>query len=166
MEARKQQGQGTEAAWAPRRAGSFTTTITVDRPPEAVFAAVLDVRAWWSGRIEGKAAAVGDVFTYRYEDLHRSTQRVAELVPGRRVVWHVTDARLSFVEDQAEWAGTDLVFEIVPRGRQTELRFTHDGLLPTCQCFQACSGGWRFLVQESLRSLLTTGRGVPFKKAG
>ncbi len=160
---RREPKEAGKAGWAPRP-GSFTTSITVDRSPEAVFAALQDVRGWWSGQIDGKADAVGDVFTYRYERLHRSTQQVTELVPGRRVVWHVTDARLTFVDAQEEWTGTDLVFEIVRKGSVTELRFTHDGLLPACQCYQACSGGWRFLIQESLKGLLTTGRGVPFKK--
>jgi hypothetical protein len=70
---------------------SFAATFTVDQTPDAVFAAIVDVRSWWTGDIDGAAEQLGDEFTYRYEDEHRSTQQVMELVPGRRVAWRVVD---------------------------------------------------------------------------
>ena len=42
---------------------SFTTTITVDQNPSDVFAAICDVRAWWSQEIAGRAERVGDTFS-------------------------------------------------------------------------------------------------------
>ena len=80
----------------------FTTTLLVDQSPDAVFAAIKDVRSWWEGDIEGSAEAVGDEFTYRYQDLHFSRQRVTEVVPGRRIVWRVVEATLTFLEDPSE----------------------------------------------------------------
>ena len=132
----------------------FTTTFTVDQSPEAVFAAINDVRRWWTGDITGGTDQLGDEFTYSYEDVHRSTQRVMELVPGRRVVWLVTDAHLGFTEDPGEWKGTEIVFDITPAGRGTELRFTHAGLAPAFECFEACSSAWGSYVNGSLRSLI------------
>ena len=82
-------------------------------------------------------------------------------------MWHVVDARLTFVEDQTEWNGTDVVFEIAPKGDKTELRFTHAGLVPSVECYDGCSGAWGFYVNESLRSLrslITTGKGQPNEK--
>src|ERR1022692_1654927 len=55
----------------------------------------------------------------------KSTQQVTEFVPGKKVVWHVTDAELTFVKDKTEWIGTDIVFEIARKDGKTELRFTH-----------------------------------------
>ncbi|WP_246412626.1 hypothetical protein [Amycolatopsis dendrobii] len=43
---------------------SFTTELTVDRTPEEVFAAVTDVRGWFSKTITGTATAVGDAFSF------------------------------------------------------------------------------------------------------
>jgi hypothetical protein len=82
-------------------------------------------------------------------------------VPGKRIVWHVTDAFLSFVEDKTEWNGTDIVFDIAKKGDKTEVRFTHVGLVPKCECYGGCSGAWSFYINESLQSFLTTGRGAP-----
>jgi hypothetical protein len=117
----------------------FTASFTVDRSPGEVFAAINDVRGWWTGDIDGPTAAVGDEFTYRYEDVHRSTQRVTELVPGRRVVWLVTDAHLSFTDDPAEWTGTQVVFDIRATDTGTEVRFQHVGLSPDVDCYESCS---------------------------
>jgi uncharacterized protein YndB with AHSA1/START domain len=141
----------------------FTASFTVDQSPEEVFNAINDVRAWWSGEIDGRTDQLGAEFTYRYKDVHRSTQKITELVPGKRVVWHVAEASLNFVKDKDEWNGTDIVFEITATQGKTELRFTHVGLVPAFECYGGCSGAWGFYVGESLRSLITTGKGVTFR---
>ncbi len=142
----------------------YTTSFVVDQSPEQVFAAINNVCGWWSGDIEGRTDELGTAFTYRYEDIHRSTQKITEWVPGKKVVWRVLDARISFVKDKAEWNGTDIVFEIARKGEKTELRFTHIGLLPAIECYGKCSGAWGFYINESLRSLITTGKGDPNDK--
>ena len=136
---------------------NFTTAFTVDQTPEAAFAAINNVRGWWSGEIEGDTDKLGDEFTYRYEDVHRSTHKITEFVPDSKIVWHTTDSQISFVKNKTEWTGTDIVFEIARKGDQTELRFTHVGLVPAIQCYGECSGAWGFYINENLHSLITTG---------
>ena len=138
---------------------SFATSFVVDQTPAEVYAAIANVRGWWTGDIEGSADHLGDEFAYRYGDIHYSRQRVTESVPGERIVWHVVDAKLTFTEDPAEWVGTDITFDIARTGDQTEVRFTHVGLVPDFECFTDCSGGWNFFVNGSLRRLVTTGEG-------
>ena len=142
----------------------LTIAFTVDAAPEEAFAAVNDVRGWWSGNIEGSTDELGAEFTYRYQDVHRSTQRITELVPGKRVAWHVVDGYLAFVEDKAEWTGTDITFDIAPQGAGTEVRFTHVGLVPAGECFESCASAWHFYVGTSLRNRISTGRGEPNEK--
>jgi hypothetical protein len=145
-------------------AKDYNTSFTVDQSPEQVFDAINNVRGWWSGEIDGPTDNLGAEFTYRYQDLHRSTQKITELVRGKKVVWRVLDAKLNFVKDKDEWNGTDIVFEIARKGDKTELRFTHVGLAPAIECYGKCAGAWGFYINESLRSLITTGRGDPNEK--
>jgi hypothetical protein len=79
----------------------------------------------------------------------------------RQVVWHVSDSQINFVKDKSEWKGTDIVFEISKKDGKTALRFTHVGLVPAIECYGDCSGAWGFLINESLRSLITAGKGQP-----
>lgn len=140
---------------------NFTTSFFVDQTPEEAFAAITNVRGWWSGEIDGSTDRLGEEFSYRYQDIHYSKQKIAELVPGKRVVWHVSDAYLSFSDDPAEWTGTELSFDLARKGEQTEVRFTHLGLVPESDCFDSCSSAWGFYINDSLRRLITTGEGQP-----
>jgi uncharacterized protein YndB with AHSA1/START domain len=158
--ANRRSGRPTKAPEA------FSTSFTVSRSPQEVFDAINDVRAWWSGEIEGSTDRLGAEFTYRYKEFHSSTQRITELVPGKRVVWHVVDARLAFVKNKTEWNGTDIVFEIDRKGDGTEVRFTHVGLVPRFQCYGDCASAWGFFVNESLRKLIETGKGLPNPEEG
>jgi hypothetical protein len=80
------------------------------------------------------------------------------------MVWLVLSAKLTFAENQSEWKGTEVVFEVSLKGKKTEVRFTHRGLVPALDCFDACSKGWTYYIQDSLRGLIMTGRGKPEKK--
>lgn len=110
----------------------FSTTFAVDRTPETVFDAVRDVRGWWSRTLTGRSEKPGDVFTYEVPGIHRATIEVTEVIPCERVVWRVLD-----------------------------VRFTHVGLTPAFECFDACRKGWSFYIGTSLHDLIATGTGHP-----
>jgi hypothetical protein len=143
---------------------NYTTSFTVDQSPEEVFAAVNNVRGWWSEEIDGSTDTLGAEFTFHQKDFHRSTQKITELAPGKKVVWHVLDSHINYVKDKTEWKGTDIVFEMTKKDDKTELRFTHAGLVPVFECYGDCSDAWGFYINDSLRSLITTGKGSPNRK--
>jgi len=140
---------------------NFSTAFVVDQTPEEAFAAITNVARWWSGEIEGNTDELDAEFTYRYQDIHYSKQRITELVPDRKVTWLVLDAYLKFTQDPAEWIGTEVTFEVTREGDKTQVRFAHVGLVPEVECFEACSSAWSFYVNGSLKRLITTGKGEP-----
>ena len=143
---------------------NYSTTFVVDQTPEGTFAAITNIRGWWSGQIEGRTDQLGAEFTYRYQDIHYSKQRITELVQGQKVMWHVLEAYLNFTEDPDEWVGTDITFEVTRKGDQAEVSFSHLGLVPEFECFDKCSNAWGFYINSSLRNLITTGQGAPNPK--
>jgi Activator of Hsp90 ATPase homolog 1-like protein len=140
---------------------NYTTSFTVDQSPEEVFAAISNVRGWWSQAIEGSTDKLGAEFKYHYQDVHRCTFKITEFVPGKKVVWHVLDNYFNFIKDKSEWKGTDVVFEIAKKGDKTEVHFTHVGLVPAYECYGICSDAWGSYITGSLRDLITTGKGQP-----
>jgi len=142
----------------------YTAAFTVDASPGHVSAAVRDIRGWWSETIEGDTTALGDVFTYEVPGVHRCTMTLTELIQDERVVWHVSDSWLGFVDgDAAEWDDTAMVFDIEETETGTRVRFTHVGLAPQVECFDMCSSAWGTYI-ASLRSLIATGVGSPIRR--
>ena len=145
-------------------ATNFTTTILVNQSPKEVFDAVNNVRGWWQGKIEGSTEKLNDEFTYRMEEIHFSKQKLVEVIPNKKVVWLVTDSNLNFVINKSEWTETKISFEISENENKsdkykTQLRFTHVGLVPKIECYGGCSNAWSQLIEKSLFSLITTGKG-------
>jgi hypothetical protein len=140
---------------------NYTASFTVDQTPDEAFEAINNVRGWWSKEIEGDTDRPGAEFKYHYQNVHRCTLKITEFVPGKRVVWHVVDNYFNFVEDQDEWVGTDVVFEITRQGDKTEVHFTHVGLVPAYECYGICSDAWGLYITRSLRDLIATGKGQP-----
>jgi hypothetical protein len=139
----------------------YTTTFSVEQSPEEIYKAVNNVKGWWEGEIEGPTDKVGDVFTYSYMGFHRSRQKVTELIPGKKVSWLVIEGGPRFTKDKTEWKGTRIIFDIAKKGNKTEVRFTHQGLVPRLECYDSCTDAWGPLIRDSLRSLIMKGKDRP-----
>ncbi len=144
----------------------FSTTISVDQTPAEVFNAVNNVRAWWSEEIEGGTKNLNDEFLYHYKDVHICKMKLVEVIPNKKVVWLVMDNHFSFTSDKSEWVNTKIIFEISEKDGKTQLRFTHEGLVPEYECYQVCFDAWTSYIQGSLKNLIVTGKGKPNGKEG
>jgi len=142
----------------------FTTTLVVDQSPEQVFNAIINPRAWWSEEIEGGTSRINDIFTYHYEDVHLCKVKLIDVVRDKKVVWKIVDNHFNFTNDKTEWIDTKVSFEISRSGDKTQLVFTHIGLVPEYECYDACQQGWTHYIQNSLKNLIQTGKGLPNAK--
>jgi hypothetical protein len=139
----------------------FNTSFSVDQPAAEVFDAVNNVRGWWSERIDGVTDQLDQEFTYQRKELHKCTMKIVEYVPDKKVVWLVLDNYFSFTQDQSEWIGTRIEFEVSGADGKTLLSFTHRGLVPGYECYNICFDAWTFYINESLKDLVTKGAGQP-----
>lgn len=137
---------------------SFSMDIAVDVSPEVVVRAIIDVPKWWTKDFEGSNGQAGDEFVICHPGSHYSKQRVVEIIPGKKVVWLVTESALDWLAgDKHEWTDTKMVFEIVGKDRMTEVHFTHEGLVPEKECYARCAEGWTLVVKEQLFRYITEG---------
>jgi hypothetical protein len=137
----------------------FSLTFQVDKSPQEVFNIALNVRGWWQGiyeeDIKGKFDKPGDEFIFRAGGgAHYSKQRLIEMIPDQRIAWVVTESKLSFLDKTDEWNGTKIIFDISRVGNKTQVTFTHEGLTPEIECYDACSEGWSRYMHEKFLGLI------------
>lgn len=142
----------------------FNTTFSVDQTSNAVFNAINNVRGWWSENIEGDTDQLNDEFIYQVKDLHKCTMKLIEIIPDKKVVWLVLDNYFNFTDDKTEWTNTTIEFEISEKENMTQVHFTHWGLVPEYECYNICFDAWSSYINNSLRSLIVTGKGQPNPK--
>ena len=140
---------------------NYHTSIMVDASAHEAFESINNVTQWWTENLEGSSRNLNDEFSVRFGDVHYSRQRLVEVVPGKKVVWLVTDSKLNFLKDKQEWNNTIISFEISTLNGKTKIDFTHEGLNPGIECYDACSNAWSQYIQQSLLKLVTTGKGQP-----
>ena len=142
----------------------YQIALTVNATADEAFNCINRVSDWWTENLEGNTRQLNDEFTVRFEDVHYSRQRLVEFIPNQRVVWLVTDSNLSWLADKHEWTNTKISFDISNKDNKTHILFTHIGLVPEIECYTDCSNAWSQFIQQSLLSLINTGKGYPDKK--
>jgi len=133
----------------------FRATATFVAAPDAVFSALTDIDSltgWWTPAAGG--AAAGDTLRFLFGD-SELVVRVGEALRPSRVRWDVLACG-----PVPDWVGTVIVFEVVPEGSGTELRFRHEGLQPGLECFGECQAGWTYYL-ASLVGYVDEGAGTP-----
>jgi uncharacterized protein YndB with AHSA1/START domain len=148
------------------KTSDFTLTLLVDQSPKEVFNAIKNVRGWWSGlyseEFEGRTDKLNEEFTFRAgEGAHYSKQKLIEIIPDKKFVWLVTDSNLTFLENKTEWTGTKIIFEISKKGNKTQIRFTHEGLVPEVKCYDSCAPAWAQYLKEKLRNVISKDKKAP-----
>lgn len=137
----------------------FTVTLSSIKTPTGIYQTLLNVRSWWSGLYDeefiGNSEKINDVFTFKAGGgAHYTEQKLVELMPNKKIVWLITKANLTFLENTKEWVGTKLIFEISEKGEKNEVKFIHEGLNYTSECYDSCAPAWTQYLQTRLFPLL------------
>ena len=139
---------------------SYQSSISANINASEVIKKISRIPEWWGVSFSGSSEKENDTFTVKMTGDSFFDFTVAELIPGKRVVWLVNDCNMPWYSDKKEWANTKLIFDLIENDEVTELKFTHEGLTPEIECYHDCETGWTHWIKTSLFSYLTTGKGV------
>jgi len=138
----------------------FTSSISAEISANEAIKKISNLPEWWGITFTGSAKNQNDTFTVKMSGDSFFNLIVANLIPGKRVVWLVTDCNMPWYSDKKQWANTKLIFDLNDNNGLTELTFTHEGLTPDVECYKDCESGWTHWIQTSLFSYLTNGKGI------
>ena len=139
---------------------NYHCSIAANITPEQAYSGIANVAGWWAKNFKGKALNLGDIFTVQFGETN-VTFEIIEAIPGKKVVWKVTDCYLHWLNDKTEWNGTTIVWEITTANGMTKIDMTHVGLTPVVECYNDCKKGWDGHITGSLFKLVTEGFGKP-----
>lgn len=139
---------------------NYHRTITVNASPEEAMKKISQVNKWWAKNVRGKSEKLNDEFTVDFGKTFVDFQ-ISEFVPGKKIVWKVTDCNLHWINNKKEWNNTEAVFEISGENGTTRIDFTHNGLIPTVECYNDCDRGWNEYIGNSLKKFINEGKGMP-----
>jgi len=139
---------------------SFSATIEVSNSPQEIFHRITkDTAKWWGGKdFSGKSINPNDEFIINHPGAHYSKQKLVEVIPGKKLVWLVTESNLSWLKNQEEWTNTKMIFEIRAKNYSYLLHFTHEGLTPEKESYLRCSEGWNMVIKDWLYNLIMYGK--------
>ncbi len=105
----------------------YAVAIELAKTPADVFNHLIDLRKWWPEDYEGKEIKLNTEFTLKAGDGHFSKDKVIEFEPNKKLVWVATESLRK--ADNYDWTGTKFIFELTPKGNNTEIEFTYDGVV-------------------------------------
>lgn len=137
----------------------FKSSISAKISAREAIRKISHVPVWWGINFTGSSEKLNDKFTVTMGGDSFFDFTVAELIPGKKVVWLITDCYMPWYSDKKEWANTRLIFDLTENDGITELNFRHEGLTPNVECYKDCEQGWTHWIKTSLFSYFTTGKG-------
>ncbi|HEX5153496.1 MAG TPA: SRPBCC domain-containing protein [Parafilimonas sp.] len=147
----------------------FHRTIEVNTSAEEAMKKISQVNFWWKKDFSGSAQKLNDTFIIPFGEPSFVNFVISEFIPGKKMVWKVTDCYLPWFRDKKEWNSTAVVFELsevnalpndLAGSSKTKIYFTHIGLVPEIECYEVCEKGWDGHI-NTLASFINEGKGLP-----
>ena len=109
------------------KTANYSVAIELEKSPNEVFNHLINLKKWWPEDFEGDDIELNSEFVFTTGDSHYSKNKVVEFVPNKKVTWLATEGIRK--TDNYDWSGTKFIFELTPRGNNTLLKFTYDGVV-------------------------------------
>ena len=138
------------------KTANYSVTIELAKSPNDVFNHLINLKKWWPEDFEGEEIKLNSEFVFTTGDSHYSKNKVVEFVPDKKLVWIATQGIRK--TDNYEWTGTKMIFELTPKGNDTILKFTYDGVVlenESDRLVQICD----MTVKEMFYNFITYGKG-------
>lgn len=137
---------------------NYEHTITVNLAPSQVFDAITkEMSNWWTD-MTSVVNKIGDKTTAKFEDGTTWSFEVVTLHENKLIEFHCYEANhihpVTTPEMRTEWEDTTLRFEMIPRGAETDIHFTHIGLTPKLNCYDLCHSGWDHFFGSAFKTYL------------
>ncbi|PWT96763.1 MAG: SRPBCC domain-containing protein [Bacteroidetes bacterium] len=139
---------------------NYHKTIEVIGNSRDAMKKISQINHWWKNDFSGRAEKLNDTFIVPFTAPSFVDFIVSEEIPGKKLVWKVTDCFLPWFQDKKEWNNTEVVFELSENKGKTRIDFTHVGLVPQMECFEVCQNGWNGHI-NALMKFINEGIGIP-----
>ena len=141
----------------------FSYRLMVNASAPEAMEKISRVNLWWAKKFKGSAAKLNDEFSVYFggPDDTFVDFKISEVIPGKKVVWLVTDCNLHWIDDKKEWKNTEVIYTLTEKEGKTQIDFVHKGLNPESECYESCKPGWTHHLKDSLQKLIDNGTGFP-----
>lgn len=139
---------------------NYHNSIIVNASAEESIKKISQVNLWWKNDFTGSAEKLNDKFTVPFGEPSFVDFIVSDFEAGKKIAWKVTDCFLPWFKDKKEWNNTEVVFELSNEAGKTKIDFTHIGLVPEIECYDACEKGWNGHL-TTLAKLINEDKGLP-----
>ncbi|GAA6135818.1 hypothetical protein NBRC116188_26080 [Oceaniserpentilla sp. 4NH20-0058] len=142
---------------------SFSIDIQIENSPSEVFSALtVNIDRWWT-KYSNTGSKNGDTLKVEFEGDTAWVMELQGVQENSKLSWSVISAHhnLSSLRKTDEWKGTNIQWEIDKTESGCIVKLTHNGLIPSLECYEICNNGWQYFL-GSLKQFLETGEGYPF----
>ncbi|MEE9438028.1 MAG: SRPBCC domain-containing protein [Saprospiraceae bacterium] len=141
---------------------SYSKVLLVNAKPTLVFKAItVEIDKWWTV-YSNKTKKTGDKLSVKFGENTFKTMKLTKVILNQVIHWKVEQANIDIkgLSRKNEWVGTTIKWEIEKNKNGSKINFTHQGLIPEFECYNACEGGWDYFL-NSLADFLNKGKGTP-----
>lgn len=106
---------------------TYSVNRELPKPQQEVFNSLITLKEWWPEDFQGKDVERNSECILTTGDSHYSKNKVIDFLPGKKFAWRTTESIRQ--SDGFYWRNTKFIFALAPKGNNTLITFTCDGVV-------------------------------------